>query len=102
MDSIRTAQDDHHSAVTTKVIRYSVTMTVELPEKPGIRDVKAHISDYVNWVIFRRDRLRIHKNGKPVVGLVTIEDLDRLAVLDTWPYLLEKVDAEVERLRAES
>lgn len=56
--------------------------------------------------ISRSDELRMHI--KSVVAAhkrrkrteVAITDADRLAVLDTWPALLEKVDAEVAKQRA--
>jgi prevent-host-death family protein len=96
MDSLRLAE----SPVTTKVTVYSVTMAMDLPTEPGIRDLKAHVSDYVNRVIYGRERVRVLKNGRPAVVLVSVEDAEALAVLDTWPELLAKVREEAARLRA--
>lgn len=74
----------------------------EIPAEPGIGAAKAYLSEYVNRAFYRNDRVRILKTKKPVAVLVPVRDLERLAVLDTWPTLLAKVDAEVAKLRAES
>lgn len=49
---------------------YSVVMAIELPDEPGIREAKAHFSDYVNRVIYRGDVVWVTKNKRRVAALI--------------------------------
>lgn len=60
---------------TPRAIRgiwYSVTMSTEIPHEPGIRDLKGHLSDYVNRVLYRGDVVWVTKNGRRVAALVPL------------------------------
>lgn len=61
------------------VIRYPVTMTSEVGNEVGIRDVKTHLSDLVNRVIYRNETIWVTKNGKRVAALVPVEVAERYA-----------------------
>ncbi len=52
------------------VIRYAVTMADGVSSEVGIRDLKAHLSDHVNRVIYRDETVWVTKNGKRVAALV--------------------------------
>ena len=47
-----------------------------------ISDVKARLSSLVNEVYRQETRVLIEKAGIPVAGLVSVQDLQRLAQLD--------------------
>jgi prevent-host-death family protein len=52
-------------------------MAMDLPDEPGIKDAKAHLSDYVNRVIYRDEIVWVTKNGKRVAALVPVEVAER-------------------------
>lgn len=54
-------------------IRYSVTMPEGSSAAVGIAELKAHLSDYVNRVIYRGEVVWVTKNGKRVAALVPVE-----------------------------
>ena len=43
-----------------------------------VGDAKRQFSELMNRVILRRERFLIRRHGKPVVALVSVEDLQRL------------------------
>jgi prevent-host-death family protein len=45
-------------------------------------EIKARLSELVNRVAFRQERLIILKRGKPVAAMVSVEDLRRLEALE--------------------
>ncbi|MBM4466115.1 MAG: type II toxin-antitoxin system Phd/YefM family antitoxin [Chloroflexi bacterium] len=49
----------------------------------SIADVKRSISTIVNRVAFGRERIVLTSRGKPKAALVSIEDLQRLKILET-------------------
>lgn len=57
----------HDEAVATA---YSVTMAEEFPQEPGIRQLKARLSDYVSRAIHRDEPVFVSRNGRRVVALV--------------------------------
>lgn len=60
------------------VICYSVAMTSEDADV-GIRDLKTHLSDLVNRVIYRKEIIWVTKNGKRVAALVPPEVAEKYA-----------------------
>jgi prevent-host-death family protein len=44
----------------------------------NVRIALKQFSTYANRVAFGRERFRVLRRGKPVVALVSVEDLDRL------------------------
>ena len=63
---------------TVVVICYSVVMTSKDAEV-GIRDLKTHLSDLVNRVIYRKEIIWVTKNGKRVAALVPPEVAEKYA-----------------------
>lgn len=51
-------------------------MADQIPDEPGIRELKAHLSDYVNRVIYRDEPVWVTKNTKKVLGLAPIEVIE--------------------------
>jgi prevent-host-death family protein len=51
-------------------------------ESVGIAEIKRNISSLVNRVAFGRERILLTSRGKPKAALVSIEDLQRLEILD--------------------
>jgi prevent-host-death family protein len=47
-------------------------------ERVGTHVAKAHLSEYINRVRYRGERILIERHGKPVAALVSPEDLARL------------------------
>lgn len=47
-------------------------------ERVGTHEAKTRLSEYVNRVHYRGDRIVIERHGKPVAALVSTEDLARL------------------------
>ncbi len=47
-------------------------------ERVGTHEAKTHLSEYINRVYYRGERILIERHGKPVAALVGPEDLDRL------------------------
>ena len=47
-------------------------------ERVGTHEAKTHLSEYLNRVHYRGERVVIERHGKPVAALVGIEDLARL------------------------
>lgn len=58
-------------------IEYAVTMTDQPEADPGIAEVKARLSDYVNRVIYRDEVVYVTKHGKRVAALVPVEVAER-------------------------
>lgn len=54
----------------------------------SITDLRVHIADIANKVIFGKERICIKKSGKPAFALVPIEDAEALEALE------EKIDLE--------
>ena len=59
------------------VIRYPVTMADGTSDEVGIRELKAHLSDLVNRVIYRNEVIWVTKNGRRVAALVPVEVAER-------------------------
>jgi prevent-host-death family protein len=57
---------------------YSVTMAEEIPSEPGIRELKARLSDYVGRAVHREEPVFVTRNGKRVVALVPAEWAERM------------------------
>lgn len=55
------------------VTAYSVTMADDIPQEPGIRELKARLSDYVGRTIHRDEPVFVMRNGKRVIALVPAE-----------------------------
>lgn len=51
---------------------YPVTMADDIPREPGIRDFKAHVSDYMGRVEFGGEHVAVRKNGKRAAVLVPV------------------------------
>src|SRR5215472_5817188 len=49
----------------------------------GTHEAKTRLSDYLNRVSYRGERIIVERHGKPVAALVSVEDLSRLEALDT-------------------
>ncbi len=49
-----------------------------MAERVGTHEAKTHLSEYLNRVYYRGDRIVIERHGKPVAALVGVEDLARL------------------------
>jgi prevent-host-death family protein len=47
-------------------------------ESVGTHEAKTHLSEYLNRVHYRGERVVIERHGKPVAALVGMEDLARL------------------------
>ncbi|CAN5671809.1 hypothetical protein BH24ACT21_BH24ACT21_10440 [soil metagenome] len=47
-------------------------------ESVGTHEAKTHLSEYLNRVHYRGERIVIERHGKPVAALVGMEDLERL------------------------
>jgi prevent-host-death family protein len=52
-------------------------------ETVGIAEIKRNISTIVNRVAFGRERIILTSRGKPKAAVVSIEDLQRLKMLET-------------------
>lgn len=74
--------------MTSKTIWYSVVMAMDFPDVPGIKDAKAHLTDYVNRVLYAGARVQITKNNKPVAVLVSVTDAALLDAIYARPELL--------------
>lgn len=48
-------------------------MADDIPTEPGIRDLKARLSDYVGRVMYGGEPVFVKKNGKRAVALVPAE-----------------------------
>lgn len=55
------------------VTAYPVTMADEIPQEPGIRELKSRLSDYVGRTIHRDEPVFVTRNGKRVIALVPAE-----------------------------
>lgn len=60
------------------VTGYPVTMADEIPNEPGIRELKARLSDYVGRTIHRDEPVFVTRNGKRVVALVPAEWAEKM------------------------
>jgi len=58
-------------------MRYSLAMADEIPTEPGIGELKARLSEYVNRVLYRGDVVWITKNKRRVAALVPVEVAER-------------------------
>jgi len=47
-------------------------------ERVGTHEAKTHLSEYINRVYYRGERILIERHGKPVAALVGPKDLARL------------------------
>lgn len=45
-------------------------------------DIKARLSEMISKVVYSRERVVVLRRGKPVAALVSLEDLQRLELLD--------------------
>ncbi len=48
----------------------------------GTHQAKTNLSEYLNRVAYRRERIVVERHGRPVAALVSLEDLRRLEALD--------------------
>lgn len=48
-------------------------------ERVGTHEAKTHLSEYLNRVLYRGERILIERHGKLVAALVSTADLERLA-----------------------
>jgi prevent-host-death family protein len=55
------------------VTAYPVTMAEDIPQEPGIRELKARLSDYVGRTVHRDEPVFVTRNGKRVIALVPAE-----------------------------
>jgi len=60
------------------VTGYPVTMADEIPQEPGIRELKARLSDYVGRTIHRDEPVFVTRNGKRVVALVPADWAEKM------------------------
>jgi prevent-host-death family protein len=67
-------------------------------ESVGIAEIKRNISSLVNRVAFGRERILLTSRGKPKAALVSIEDLQRLEILDRT---FSDVGEDLHKLREE-
>jgi prevent-host-death family protein len=51
-------------------------------ETVGTHEAKTHLSEYLNRVAYRGERIIVERHGKPVAALVSVRDLRRLEDLD--------------------
>lgn len=72
------------------------------PREPGtpvhsvpVTQARAQIADLVNRVVYGAERVVLTRHGKPIAGLVSAEDLDRLEQLDRLD-ALDDLDGEAE------
>lgn len=49
----------------------------------GTHEAKTKLSEYLNRVAYRGERVLVERHGKPVAALVSVEDLHRLEAMDT-------------------
>lgn len=64
------------------------SMTYEIP----VTQARAELADLINRVVYGGERVVVTRHGKPLVGLVSAADLERL----------EKLEAEAEETPVES
>jgi prevent-host-death family protein len=62
----------------------------------GTREAKMNLSEYLNRVAYRGERVLVEDHGKPVAALVSVEDLHRLEAMDALPTVGDE-DTEVAR-----
>jgi prevent-host-death family protein len=67
-----------HPVKKEVVTAYPVTMADDIPEEPGIRELKARLSDYVGRTIHRDEPVFVTRNGKRVIALVPAEWAERM------------------------
>lgn len=60
------------------VTAYPVAMLDDIPQEPGIRELKARLSDYVSRAIHRDEPVFIKRNGKRAVALVPAEWAEKM------------------------
>lgn len=60
------------------VTAYPVTMTDDIPDEPGIRELKARLSDYAGRAIHRDEPVFIKRNGRRVLALVPAEWAEKM------------------------
>ena len=64
--------------------------------KIALTDFRVHLSDFVNNVAYKNERLRVCKNGKPVFAVISEEDMK------TFEQLEDAMDVIMaERIKAE-
>ncbi len=70
-----------------------------------MHEAKTHLSEYLNRVAYRGERILVERHGKPVAALVSVEDLRRLEAQDEQVTSVDNLDAKealFRRLAAES
>lgn len=77
---------------------YAVTMTEQPSGEPGIADLKAKLSDYVNRVLYRGETIYVTKNRRRVAALVPVEMVE-LADAVLAGATLEELTKRADRLR---
>ena len=65
----------------------------------GTHEAKTRLSEYLNRVSYRGERIIVERHGKPVAALVSVEDLSRLEALDTAAPDEESEEAREARFR---
>jgi prevent-host-death family protein len=48
----------------------------------GTQEAKTHLSEYLNRVAYRGERILVERHGKPVAALVSVDDLRRLETIE--------------------
>jgi prevent-host-death family protein len=61
-----------------KTNKYYVEYNFKETGRVSIADAKSNFSEYISRVAFANEKLVITKRGKPVAGLVSLEDVKRL------------------------
>jgi prevent-host-death family protein len=51
----------------------------------GTREAKTKLSEYLNRVAYRGERILVARHGEPVAALVSVADLRRLEAMDVTP-----------------
>jgi prevent-host-death family protein len=72
------------------VVRYSLAMAHEIPTEPGVGELKSHLSEYLNRVIYRGELVWVRKNGRRVAAVISAE---------TAEWLEANADAVLEQVR---
>jgi prevent-host-death family protein len=50
--------------------------------KLPMNEVRAHLADALNRVAYGKERLLVHRRGKPLAALVPVEDLETIERLE--------------------
>lgn len=79
---VYTATGPTETLGTLRGIWYPMVMSIDIPREPGIRDLKGHLSDYVNRVLYRGDVVWVTKNGRRVAALVPVDAVEAIERLE--------------------